>query len=87
MPMHHFPGAVFWAEGHRDPQIARGDILCSADLCVGPLYPQDAGKLGSHVLRYGLEIVDLAIPEYGGPTLLGRSDLLPSTRGRAEGVG
>jgi hypothetical protein len=87
VPMHYLPGAILGSKGHRDPQIAGGDVLSSADLRVGPLYPQDAGKLRSHVLRYGLEVVDLAIFEHGCPTLLSLSDLLPSTRGRAEGVG
>jgi hypothetical protein len=87
MPMHHLPGAILGSKGHRDPQSAGGDNLSSADLRVGPLYPQDAGKLRSHVLRDGLEVVDLAISEHGCPTLMGLSDLLSSTRGRAEGVG
>jgi hypothetical protein len=85
--MHYLPGAILGSKGHRDPQIAGGDILRAADLRIGPLYPQDAGKLISHVLCYGLEVVDLAFSEYGCPTLLGLSDLLPSPRGRAEGIG
>ncbi len=59
--MHCLPGTIFGSKGHRDPQIAGGDILSSPNLCIGPLYPQDAGKLSSHVLRYSLEVVDLAI--------------------------
>ena len=85
--MHDLPGSLFRSEGHRDPQIAGGDILSSPNLCIGPLYPQDAGKRRSDVLRYSLEVVDFAIPEYGCSTVLGLSNLLPSTRGRAEGVG
>jgi hypothetical protein len=54
---------------------------------VGALYPQNAGKLRSHVLRYGLEVVDLTISEYGCSTVLGLRNLRPSERGRAEGVG
>src|SRR5215211_9055169 len=65
--MHDLPGAVFGTEGHRNSQIAGGDILSSANLCIGALYPQDAGKLRSHVLRYGLEVVDLAISEIRMP--------------------
>jgi hypothetical protein len=85
--MHYLPGTIFGSKGHRDPQIAGGDILSFPNLLIGPLYPQDAGKLRSDVLRYSLEVVDLAISEYGCSTVLGLSDLLPSTRGRAEGVG
>src|SRR5829696_5406781 len=84
--MHDLPGAVFGSKGHRDPQIARGDILRSADLGVGPLYPQDASKFVSHVLRYGLEVVDLSIAEHGCSTLLSRSNLLPSTHGGPKGL-
>src|SRR5919107_6040767 len=87
VPMRYLPGAILGSKGHRDPQIAGGDVLSSANLRVGALYPQYAGKLRSHVLRYGLEVVDLAIFDHGCPTLLSLSDLLPSTRGRAEGVG
>src|SRR5215210_478163 len=43
VPMHDLPSAVFGSKGHGDPQIAWGDLLCSAHLRVGPLYPQDAG--------------------------------------------
>jgi hypothetical protein len=84
--MHYPPGAIFRPKGHCDPQIAGGNLFSSADLCVGPLYPQDASKLRCDVLRYSLEVIDLAISEYGCPTLLGRSDLLPSAHGRAKGV-
>jgi hypothetical protein len=87
VPMHHLPGAVFGSKDHRDPQIAGCDLLSSADLRVGTLYPQDAGKLVSHVPCYGLKIVDLPISEHGCPTLLGLSNRLPSTHGRAERVG
>jgi hypothetical protein len=85
--MHYLPGAIFGSKGHRDPQIAGGDILSSPNLCIGPLFPQDAGKLRSDVLLYSLEVLDLTISEYGCSTVLGLSNLLPSTRGRAEGVG
>ncbi len=84
--MHNLPGAILWSKGHRDPQIAWGDFLSPADLRIGPLYPQDAGKLRSHVLLHGLEVVDLAISEYGCPTLLGLGNLLPPAHGRAKGV-
>jgi hypothetical protein len=89
--MHYLPGTIFGSKGHRrDPQIAGGaggDILSSPNLCIGPLFPQDAGKLRSDVLLYSLEVLDLTISEYGCSTVLGLSNLLPSTRGRAEGVG
>ncbi len=85
--MHYLPGAIFRSKGHRDPQIAGGDLLCSADLCIGTLYPQDAGKLRGYVLRNSLEVVDLTISEYGCSAVLGLRNLLPSARGRAEGVG
>jgi hypothetical protein len=84
--MHYLPGAVFGSKDHRNPQIAGGDILSSANLCVGPLYPHNAGKLGSHVLCYSLEGSDLAISIVGCATLLGLSYLLPSAHGRAKGV-
>jgi hypothetical protein len=43
VPMHHLPGAIFWSKDHRNPQIAWGDLFDSTALCVGPLYPHDAG--------------------------------------------
>ena len=85
--MHHLPGAIFGSKGHRDPQIAWGDLVSAANLCIGTLYPQNAGKLRCDVLCYSLEVVDLTISEYGCSTVLGLRNLLPSARGRAEGVG
>ena len=85
--MHHLPGAIFGSKGHRDPQIAWGDLISAANLCIGTLYPQNAGKLRCDVLCYSLEVVDLTISEYGCSTVLGLRNLLPSARGRAEGVG
>jgi hypothetical protein len=86
VPMHHLPGAIFGSKGHRNPQIAWGDLLCSADLRIGPLYPEDGGKLRGYVLRYGLEVIDLAISEYGCSTIMGLGNLLPSKCGRPKGV-
>jgi hypothetical protein len=85
--MHNLPGAVFGAKGHRDPQIAWRDFLTSANLCIGPLYPENAGKLGCHVLRYGLEVMDLAVSKVRCATLLGLSNPLPPAHRWAKGVG
>src|SRR3954465_8074528 len=85
--MHDLPLPLFGSQGHSDPQIARGHLLCSAHLGVGPLYPQDAGQLGGHVFPHDLEVVDLAISIVRGATLLGLCDLIPPACGRAEGVG
>ena len=41
--MHYLPGSLFGSKGPRDPQIAGGEILSSAHLRVGLLYPHDAG--------------------------------------------
>jgi hypothetical protein len=84
--MHDLPGAIFGSKGHRNPQIAWGDILSSANLCVGPLYPTNAGKLRCDVLRYSLEAIDLAISIIRCASLLGLSDLLPPAHGRPKGV-
>src|SRR6266702_7998432 len=84
--MHHLPGAVFRSKDHRHPQSDWGDILPSANLGLGPLQLHNVGKLSSDVLRYEIEANFLAISELRCGTLHSRSHLLPSTRGRAEGV-
>ena len=85
--MHNLPGAIFGSKDHRNPQSERGGILPSANLCLYPLYPHNVGKLRSYVLRYGLEASDLTIPDLRCGTIRGLSNLLPSTRGRAKGIG
>src|SRR5829696_6529297 len=84
--MHDLPGAVFRSEDRRNPQIEWCDILSPADLAHVALYPHDVGELSSHVLRHDLEVGDLAIPEIRCGTLHRGSDLLPSERGRSDGV-
>src|SRR6266702_223153 len=84
--MHHLPGAVFRSKDRRHPQSVWGDILPSANLGLGPLYPHNVGKFSSDVLRDDLEANFLAIFKLRCGTLHGRSNLLPSTYGRAKGV-
>src|SRR5437870_5364645 len=84
--MHHLPGAVFRPKDRRHPQIEWGDILPSANLGLVPLYLHNVGKLRSDVLRSVLESNDLALSEQRCGTLHRRRNLLPSTRGRTEGV-
>jgi hypothetical protein len=86
MSMHNLPSALFRSEDHRNPQSERGGILPSANLGFSPLHPHNVGKLRSYVLCYRLEVNKLAISELGCGTLHSRSDLLPSTHGRAQGV-
>src|SRR6266516_6665199 len=84
--MHHLPGAVFRPKDRRHPQSAWGDILPSANLGLDPLYPHNVGKFRSDVLRYDIVANFLAIFKLRCVTLHRRSNLLPSTRGRAKGV-
>jgi hypothetical protein len=84
--MHDLPGSLFGSIDHRNPQSEGGHILPSANPGLLPLYPHNVGKLRSHVLRYVLEASDLAISELRCGTIRSRSNLLPSTRGRAKGV-
>jgi hypothetical protein len=84
--MHYLPGALFGPKDHRNPQVAGGNILSSANLCVGSLYPHNGGKLRCHVLRYSLEAIDLAISVVRCATLLGLSNLIPPAQGRTKGV-
>src|SRR5215210_1532751 len=84
--MHNLPGAAFGSKDHRNPQIDCGDILPFTNFGLGPLHPHDVGKLRSYVLRYILEANDLAISEIRRGTLHSRSNLAPSTCGRAKGV-
>jgi hypothetical protein len=86
MSVHNLPGAVLRLKDHRNPQPQWGDILPSANLGLGPLYPHNVGKLRGYALRYVLKANDLAISELRCGTLHSRSNLLPSTRGRAKGV-
>jgi len=85
--MHNLPGAIFRSKDHRNPQSERCGILPSANLGLYPLFPHNVGKLRSHVLRYGLEASDLTISYLRCATIRGISNLLPTTRGRAKGVG
>jgi hypothetical protein len=87
VPMDHLPGAILGSKDHRSPKIAGGDLFPAADLRVGPLYPTNVGQLGCCVLRYGLEVVDLAISVVRCAALLSLGDLLSPAHGRAEGVG
>jgi len=84
--MHNLPHTVFRSKDHRNPQSGWGDILSSANLDLGPLYPHNVGKLMSYVLLYDLEAIHLAISELRCGTLNSESNLLPSVRGRAQGV-
>jgi hypothetical protein len=54
--MHDLPGAIFRSKDHRNPQCDWDDIITSANLGLGPLHPNDVGKLGSCVLLYALGI-------------------------------
>src|SRR6266567_9485064 len=58
----------------------------SAKLGLVPLYPHNVDKFRSYILRYVLESNDLALSDLQRGTLHSRSNLLPSTHGRAEGV-
>src|SRR5215210_1899814 len=78
MTMDNLPSATFGSKDHGNPQIAWGDILTSANLCIGPLYPHNIGKLRSYVLRYYLEGSDLAISVSGCTKFLGLSNLPPA---------
>src|SRR6266568_9040305 len=84
--MHHLPDTVFRSKDRRHPQIDWDDILPSAKLSLGSLYPHNVGKVRSDVLRYDIEASDLALSQQRCGTLQSRSNLLPSTHGRAEGV-
>ncbi len=86
MPMQNLPGALFRSKDHRNPQSEWDDILSSAKSAPVPLYPHNVGKLRSYILRYGLEAIDFAISNLRCGTLRSRSDLLPPTRGRGNGV-
>jgi hypothetical protein len=84
--MHNLPLSVLRSKDHRNPQSGWGEVFHSAKLDLYPLQPYSVGKLGSHILHYGLEAQVLAISEIRGGTLYGLSNLLPPTRGRAKGV-
>ena len=86
VPMHYLPRTVFGAEDHRNPQIAWRNVITSTNLCIGPLYPTNEGKLRGYVLRYNLEVIDFAVSIIGCAALLGLSNLLPTTHGRSKGV-
>src|SRR5829696_8319938 len=78
VPMHNLPLTVFRSKDHRNPQSAWSDILSSAKLGLGPLYPHNVGKLRAYVLRYVLNGNHLAISEIRCGTLQPLSNLLPS---------
>src|SRR5262249_35846251 len=84
--MDHLPDTVFRSKDRRHPQSQWGDILPSANLGLGALYPHNVGKFRSDVLRYDIEANILAISELRCGTLHCLSNLLPSTCGRAKGV-
>ena len=80
--MHYLPGALFRSKDHRNPQSAWSDLFASANLGLGPLHLHNVGKLGSYMFLYGLGANELAISEIRCGTIDGRSNLLPSMRGR-----
>src|SRR3569833_2490661 len=84
--MHNLPGAVIRTKDARSPKSHGGDLLFFCNFDLEPLYHHNVGKLGSHVRRHILEASYLAISVQGCGTLHGRSDLLPSTCGRGNGV-
>jgi hypothetical protein len=86
VPMHYLPGAVFRSKDHRSPQSPWGSLLSPADLGLALLYLHYVSKLRSHILRHDLIAGDLAISERRCGTLHDLSNLLPSMRGRGEGV-
>src|SRR5215211_1554922 len=84
--MHNLPGAHFRPKDARDAQSHRGDVLASANLGLVALHLHNVGKLRGYVLRYVLKANDLAISVMQCGMLHSRSNLLPSTRGRAKGI-
>src|SRR5215211_8668322 len=84
--MHNLPHTVFTPKYARNAQGNRSELLPSANLGLVALHLHNVGKLRSYVLRYVLKANDLAISVMQCGVLHSRSNLLPSTRGRAKGI-
>src|SRR3712207_3608799 len=59
--MVQLPLTVFTSKDIRSPQSVWGDLLISAILGPGPLYPHNVGKLRGYIFRYDLRADEHAI--------------------------
>src|SRR3979411_259756 len=84
--MADLPDSVFTPEDTRYSESHWGAIFPSANLDLVSLYLDNVTKVSSRVLRYALEVGDLAISVKRCGTLHGFCNLLPSTPHRAKWI-
>src|ERR671931_614185 len=58
--MHELPYALFGSKDAGDPEGDRGSLLPAADLRPAALYLHEVREVRGHVLRHGLELLELA---------------------------
>src|SRR5438132_14014235 len=85
--MHDLPGSILSAKDGCDPQSPRSDLLVTADLGFETLYLDDIRQIRRNVPSCRLEPGGLTVSVIRCGTSHGLSNLLPSTRNRAERIG
>src|SRR5690348_4990344 len=84
--MDKFPHAVFKPKNARHTQSHWSDVIPPANLGLVTLYLYNVREVGGHMLRYFLEIRDLAVSVPRGGKLGGLNDRFPSARDRTKRV-
>src|SRR5829696_8272671 len=85
--VHDLPGAPFWPEDHRVPQLNRTEDLAPSYLGLLVRQLHHVGQLVCHVLRHDLRAQELAVPQARGGALEGHRHFVPPARNGEEGFG
>jgi hypothetical protein len=85
--MDESPRAILVAKDTRDPKVKGREVVSTTNLGLPLLYLVDAGEIGGHMLPDSVDSSHVAVPKAGGGELKPLRHLLPSTHGRAKGIG